>query len=177
MNNQNYYPVPPNDMTKIAHQVAAIINKDASPAEISKALKRNEKQFTSYIVTVSQSFTSPSQQAVATQNIDGSFGFICKQITEQTIAAAQDTDRYLTSLQLSSQTSLVLGSLPLTILSRLTGVFQPFEMFWPPNSQINVGLQNGSTTATATIKVIFVGFRVPIAFINEVLAAQGKSKI
>jgi len=168
MNPANYSPANSNEISKVAHQVAAIINREATPGIVAQALKRYQKMFSSYIVTVSQAFTSTSQQATAVQNIDGSFGFICKQITEQTIAAAQDTDRYLTSLQLSSATSLILGNMPLTLLSRLTGVFQPFEMFWPPNSQIQVGLQNGSTTATATIKVTFIGFRVPTAFIEEV---------
>lgn len=166
--NTGYFPISDSDLTKTAHQVAAIINKDATPAIVTQALKRYAKQFSSYIVTVSQAFTSTSQQATATQNIDGSFGFICKQITEQTTASAQDTDRFITSLQLSSQTSLILGNLPLSLLSRLTGLFQPFEMFWPPNSQIQVGLQNGSTTATATIRISFIGFRIPTAFINEV---------
>ena len=168
----NYFPMSDKDLTKTAHQVAAIVNKDATPQMVSQALKRYARGFNSYIVTLSQAFTSTSQQATVTQNIDSSFGFICKQITEQTIASATDTDRFITSLQLSSQTSLIQGNFPLALLSRLTGLFQPFEMFWPPNSQIQLGLQNGSTTATATIRVSFIGFRVPAGFIDEVKAKQ-----
>ena len=160
------------EITKAAHQVAAIINKDATPGVVANALKRYQKQFSSYIVTVSQTFTAPGQAATPTQNIDGSFGFICKQLTVW--QSSSDTDTFITSLQLSSATSLVLNNLPIPVLTRLTGLFQPFEMYWPPNSQIQVGLQNGGTTNTATIRVVFFGMRVPVAFINEVEAKMQK---
>lgn len=175
MYNQNYMQeVSNNDITKIAHRVAAIVNADATPGVVARALNRYENMFSSYIVTLQQVFTSTSQQATPTQNIDGSFGFICKQFTIQTTSS--DTDQFITAINLSSATSLILNNLPIAVITRLTGLFQPFEMFWPPNSQIQVGLQNGATTSSATMRVVFFGFRVPVAFINEVTAKQQQLK-
>lgn len=158
------------DLTKIAHQIQAINGRDVTPAEIKRAIKKYKTGISTHVYALQQVFTTTNQTGTVTQTVDGMYGFFLNQITVQ--VTSTDTNQYLTAFQISGQTSLITGNIPLLLFSRLTGMFQPFFQYFPPNSNIVASFQNGGTTSANTIDFTLFGYWVPVGMINELSQGQ-----
>lgn len=162
--NENYQ-LDKSSLTKMAHQVAAVLNNDTTPSQIIRAVKKYNIAMSSMFYTISNTFAAVSATAALYQNVDAAWGFFCTNFTVQTTST--DTDQFITGIQVSSQTSIITGNLPLAVITRLTGELFPLQQYFPANSQIILSLQNGATTAVTTVRTTFVGVRVPVSVIES----------
>lgn len=164
-------PMPGVDARKatgaLAHEIAAVLNKDLPTSQIIRALKRYNDAITPVIYSVNNTFAAVSATATLTVNVDNSYGFFGCWWT----ATSQSTDRdfVVTSLTISTRTDLIVGDFPVALLTRWTN--QPLEFFWfvPANSNINLAITNGATTAANQCYFSWGGYRVPNAMIQQLM--------
>ena len=149
-------------------------NRDKSLKQLMRAIQDYNIGIQPFVYTVQQAFTAASTVAAPTFTVDASYAFICNYLTAILETATTDRDLYLTGLSLSSQTVLMSGNLPIGLLTRYTGFPLPFILYVPPNNQVIVNLQNGSTTAATTVDLVFWGYRVPAGQIEQIKAQLNK---
>lgn len=155
------------NVSEIAARIAPIINKDVPASQIARAIRRYDMSFMPIWRTISYTFAATSAlSGLQTINLDGNWGYFFTGIAGQHVSNAIDTDAYLRNIQIDGGNNFIPDPLPFALLTRFTG--QPLEMafYAPANAALQTQFQNGSTTAAATFRLTYFGYKAPISMID-----------
>jgi hypothetical protein len=156
---------------RLGAAIGAVLNTDIPAAQVIRAVKRYEMSFFPVARSLEVTFTAASElSANLPINIDASYGLFITQIIGR--QSTEDTDGYLQSIQLNNGYNFLPERLPFVYTTRFVGWPLDWQMFVPPNSQIQTVLRNGSTTASANFGLTYKGYKLPSEFIKQLTGTK-----
>jgi len=153
------------DTIRLATALSQQLNKDIPASQVIRAVQRYEKSFFPVCRTVNKTFAAVNEvSGLQSINIDSSYGFFCTGIAG--VQSSADYNPFVIAIQLNNGYNFLAEPLPFQFLTRFTDKPLDWCMYVPPMSQLQTNIQNGSTTAVATLYVTYFGYKLPAEFIK-----------